>query len=695
MVTLVTREAGSSPKGSPLTNAEIDNNFLNLDAGKQDKNANLTAFSGLTGVADRLFYWNGDGTLGQGVYTALARTINSRATAALMRSDLGVNFGASADDVTSGNTLRVGDFGLGTSNILVDHNDATMPTKFFISDTATTNRPGSGAVGFNIKRNATQAMQMIAEMGGELKFRVFNNTFGGWNTIFHSGNVPSFGQSLLGAATAALARTTLQLGSAALATLSTSSQDRTANAVLKYGDFGVGVPIYTEGSDINQMFLEGSFFCGTPTNSPIGGNGWLKVIGYPSDLWCIQIWTALDGRQCTRIRANGTFLPWEINVTSIGGAISVPGKLTLNGALDEAPVASMTAAATLDIGAVAASSIFVSGATTISSLGTARSGTRRTLRFNGALTLTYSGNLILPGSANVGTFIGDYATFVSYGAGVWECESYTRSDGSSLRVITVERGGTGSSTTTGARTTLGVGTSDTVAFASLELYNATPVIDFHYGNGQTDYDVRLVNESTGKLKLYGNYETTGNITSLGSVYANSGVFYSKAPSAGANAHFWLQGEAGQSRALMYAGADNVLRFQAAGVEQLTVSPAGYTLATQLRSAGNVYAGGTAAVFGTDGNLYGSIWGNNWLSNVVLTASNFRSHLANLRATELGGYVLAVSLVGGVGLNSGVSGSNLRYSATSGSNPGAGMAGNYYAAGYILNALEVTLWQRYV
>lgn len=57
---------------------------------KQAGHANLTAFSGLTLVADRLAYANGAGTLALATFTAFARTLLDDADAATMRATLGV-----------------------------------------------------------------------------------------------------------------------------------------------------------------------------------------------------------------------------------------------------------------------------------------------------------------------------------------------------------------------------------------------------------------------------------------------------------------------------------------------------------------------------------------------------------------------------------------------------------------------------
>jgi hypothetical protein len=41
MATIVTRETGDTAKGSPLTNTEVDNNFINLNSDKMEKTQNL------------------------------------------------------------------------------------------------------------------------------------------------------------------------------------------------------------------------------------------------------------------------------------------------------------------------------------------------------------------------------------------------------------------------------------------------------------------------------------------------------------------------------------------------------------------------------------------------------------------------------------------------------------------------------
>lgn len=89
--------------------------------------------------------------------------------------------------------------------------------------------------------------------------------------------------------------------------------------------------------------------------------------------------------------------------------------------------ADLASATTTDIGAASSNNLRITGTTTITGLGTADAGVRRTLRFAAALTLTHNAtSLILPGAANITTAANDTAEFVSLGSGNWICTSYIR-----------------------------------------------------------------------------------------------------------------------------------------------------------------------------------------------------------------------------------------------------------------------------
>jgi len=106
---------------------------------------------------------------------------------------------------------------------------------------------------------------------------------------------------------------------------------------------------------------------------------------------------------------------------------------TMSGALNNAPIATLASAATVNIGAAAANDISISGTTTITAFDTIASGARRKLTFQGALTLTHNGtSLILPGAANITTAAGDVAQFTSLGSGNWRCDFYTKANGQAV-----------------------------------------------------------------------------------------------------------------------------------------------------------------------------------------------------------------------------------------------------------------------
>ena len=54
MATIITREVGGTAKNSPLTNAELDNNFININDAIEDLQAPATTTSaGLMSASDK------------------------------------------------------------------------------------------------------------------------------------------------------------------------------------------------------------------------------------------------------------------------------------------------------------------------------------------------------------------------------------------------------------------------------------------------------------------------------------------------------------------------------------------------------------------------------------------------------------------------------------------------------------------
>jgi hypothetical protein len=88
--------------------------------------------------------------------------------------------------------------------------------------------------------------------------------------------------------------------------------------------------------------------------------------------------------------------------------------------------ADIASAGTTDIGAVDGLMHDITGAATVTGLGTIRAGIWKVLKFEGAALLTHNAtSLILPGGANIITADGDVGIFISEGSGNWRCLSYS------------------------------------------------------------------------------------------------------------------------------------------------------------------------------------------------------------------------------------------------------------------------------
>lgn len=84
----------------------------------------------------------------------------------------------------------------------------------------------------------------------------------------------------------------------------------------------------------------------------------------------------------------------------------------------------VASSSTVNLDAILASVIDVTGTTTITAI-TLAAGKTRILRFAGALTLTNGANLVLLGGANVTTAAGDFAVMRGFAGGVVRCMSYS------------------------------------------------------------------------------------------------------------------------------------------------------------------------------------------------------------------------------------------------------------------------------
>ena len=81
--------------------------------------------------------------------------------------------------------------------------------------------------------------------------------------------------------------------------------------------------------------------------------------------------------------------------------------------------------------------------------------------------------------------------------------------------LSISQGGTGAKTAADARTALQLGPNDVPYFSSIELTSSTPFIDFHFNKDTSDYNVRLINSSSGVLQLAGQMDAVAGFTSRG------------------------------------------------------------------------------------------------------------------------------------------------------------------------------------
>lgn len=105
----------------------------------------------------------------------------------------------------------------------------------------------------------------------------------------------------------------------------------------------------------------------------------------------------------------------------------------MTGAINEAPLTTVAAAATCDLTATASNTISISNGPAITTFGAGVPGMRRRLIFQGAVTITYSAaTLLLPGLANIVTAYGDSCEVVCTAASTWQIVDYTPYTGRAL-----------------------------------------------------------------------------------------------------------------------------------------------------------------------------------------------------------------------------------------------------------------------
>ncbi len=75
MATIITRELGATAKGSPLSNAEVDNNFINLNTEvgeKAETASNLADLADISTARTNLQVYSQSETVSQAIAMAIA-----------------------------------------------------------------------------------------------------------------------------------------------------------------------------------------------------------------------------------------------------------------------------------------------------------------------------------------------------------------------------------------------------------------------------------------------------------------------------------------------------------------------------------------------------------------------------------------------------------------------------------------------
>lgn len=194
---------------------------------------------------------------------------------------------------------------------------------------------------------------------------------------------------------------------------------------------------------------------------------------------------------------------------------------------------------------------------------------------------------------------------------------------------------------------------------TLELRDDQPFIDFHYGNSGADYTARIIADSSARLRISsnlrvdgefavgGNAGITGNLTVAGTGRnAMPRLHINGKPAALENnqgLHMaWNEESTGEANFINNVGSGaGGFRFRSVNAPnnqelgRVTFSGDGAIVSTgniqgaDVQSRGNmisnnsVYAGGpSGAIMAADGNIKGSMWGGDWLSNYIVSDNLF-------------------------------------------------------------------------
>ncbi|MGU3309768.1 pyocin knob domain-containing protein [Pseudomonas sp. M5A4_2d] len=118
------------------------------------------------------------------------------------------------------------------------------------------------------------------------------------------------------------------LGTAALGTLTTSTDDHTPGRVVRVGDFGVGAVKSIVEADLDGLRAVGTYYSMSGVNTPNVTNGWVTVHeagrGYT-----LQEFVGIDGSKWVRIETAGVWQPWQKVLTDGPGLASTQQRLGL------------------------------------------------------------------------------------------------------------------------------------------------------------------------------------------------------------------------------------------------------------------------------------------------------------------------------------------------------------------------------
>ncbi len=289
-------------------------------------------------------------------------------TAASARTALGLGTAATKNTGTAaGNVMEVGAGNL-LANALLETTQSWNGCRFFGVQSTSDWSPSVGvACGWEAGYAEIRRFQFVIDTSGEAYFRYASdiNATGGWKAIRHSGNtftdasgvltntsgaLTNFVSLFLRAATAAAGRTQLELGTAATATLTTSTLDSTAGRALKVGDAGILGAAAVTITDWNTATHNGAIMMASaganaPTSGWYIGTYWKHNNIYGTQI--VSTFTDAAPRIYVRTLVNNAWSGWVgLNTGSFVVAVSASRTLTL---VDAGAYLRTTAATTITV----------------------------------------------------------------------------------------------------------------------------------------------------------------------------------------------------------------------------------------------------------------------------------------------------------------------------------------------------------